>query len=51
MAIIFALRLTKSVRRIEKFNQTLATTVTQVKEELTHTLQNHYQLEMENTRL
>ncbi|OOV83117.1 hypothetical protein B1201_05630 [Acinetobacter sp. ANC 5600] len=32
VAIIFALRLTKSVRRIEKFNGTLATLVTQANE-------------------
>ncbi|NNP69497.1 histidine kinase [Acinetobacter sp. Ac_5812] len=51
IAIILALRLSKNVKKIERFNQTLAQNMIQVKDELTVSLNAQHQLELDNAKL
>lgn len=51
VATLLAWKLAQNFKRIEKFNETLESTVIQVKEELSNSLNNAHQLEIENTKL
>ncbi|WP_367657517.1 sensor histidine kinase [Acinetobacter higginsii] len=51
IAIILALRLAKNVKKIEKFNQTLAQNIVEARDELAVSLNTQHQLELENAKL
>ncbi len=51
IAIILAIRLTKNVKHIEKFNKILNDTVIKAQNDLTTSLNQQHQLELENTKL
>lgn len=51
IAVIFALRLTDGMRRIEHFNQTLSTTVLKVRADLQESMEKSHHLELKNAKL
>lgn len=51
LGCIFALRLTRSMSSVERFNDTLKTTVERVSSELRESLEKSHQLELENVKL
>lgn len=51
MALVLAWRFADNIRRIEHFNDELRTKVDTAKQELAHTLQRQYELEVVNARL
>lgn len=51
MGAILALRLARSNRQIEKFNQTLEASIIEAKQQLTSSLAQQYELSVENARL
>jgi hypothetical protein len=51
IAIILALRLAKNVKKIEKFNQTLAQNIIEARDELAVSLNAQHQLELDNAKL
>lgn len=51
LVLIFALRLTDSMKRVELFNETLKSTVAKTKAELLESVGKTHQLELKNTKL
>ncbi|ANF83068.1 hypothetical protein A3K93_01820 [Acinetobacter sp. NCu2D-2] len=50
-AMILALRFSNNMKQIERFNDTLTTTIEQVKTDLSESLNKSHQLELQNTKL